>query len=112
MRTHVRDNVAATAPIGMYAVAQHMIDHRLPAPMSITGPTQCTGENAILVGVFSHQVDAWVETIEIDVTTVTPTLNVTGYERVAYDGRLPDTGIRISVRCARRTVSHLRAVGA
>jgi hypothetical protein len=111
MRSRTSDNVVATTPIAMYAVAQHMLDRGLPAPLSITSPSPCTdGTASIQVGVFAHQVDAWAASIDVDTETVTPTDTVTGYERVAYDGRLPDNGIRITVRCTRRVVSPLRLV--
>lgn len=109
----VRDNVAATTPIAMYAVAQHMLDRGLPAPISITAPSPCIdGTTSIQVGVFSHQVDAWVESIDLDSETVSSTESLTSHERVAYDGRLPDTGVRVTVRCTRRLVSPLHLVGA
>lgn len=105
-------NVIKTIPIAMYAVAQHMLDRGLPAPLSITAPSPCTdGTASIQVGVFSHQVDTWVESIDLDAETTSP-ITLQGYEQVAYDGRLPDTGVRVTVRCTRRVTSPLRLVPA
>lgn len=113
MRTRRRENVAKTAPLGMYAVVRHMIDHQLPAPLCITAPHYCRSRGeygSVVVGIESRHHAAWISSIDVDSETIRPSDVVAGYEQVTTEGRLPDSGVRISVHASRRTVPPLQLV--
>ena len=106
-----RDTVAMTAPIGMYAVAQHMIDAQLPAPWGIDAPSRCAGEDAVRISLSSLALPAWLASIHVDSETHTPA-TVPGFVHSSYAGRLPN-GVRVLLKAARRVEDqHLRLVTA
>lgn len=60
------DTVAKTATFAMYAVAQHMLDHRLPAPFSIKAPSVCpaeTGTRRVTIAVPSSAATEWLDSV-------------------------------------------------
>lgn len=74
MESTQRDTVAArTAPIAMHAVAQLMLDRRLPAPMAIHGPRRCkSAEKALRIDLYSGDIEAWVEATDADYESTVP----------------------------------------
>lgn len=100
-----QQNVEATATIGLHAVARHLINHALPA-RDISSPRTCLGESSVIVQVWAEDAQAWCETIHVDGVSTTPSKHPDApaglYERVAWHGRLPESGVRVSVVTVRR----------
>lgn len=98
-------------PAAMYAVAGHMLEHRLPGPDSIEAPRLYEGGRHVVVYLTPHEAaEKWAATIHVDDEQVEA--GVTDhFERVTWSGRLPDTGVRVQIRALRRTdVGRLYAV--
>lgn len=102
-----------TIPVGviahaMRAVAAHLFDHHLPAPLSI----QVTQErDAILVQVDSSQssIEAWTQSLHIDQASE----HQRGHVRyVTRHGRLPDSGVRVDLLSVHFDATPLQAVTA
>lgn len=81
-----QDTRALTVPIAMYAVAQHMIDRSLPAPISIDS-AGVTRERLVKVAVSSVDLDAWLDSMVVDDELHEPRPD-RSWERVAYTGRI------------------------
>lgn len=83
-----QDTVVATTPIAFYAVASHMIDRRLPAPIAIDAPLR--SESRVRVSVASADVDEWLDSMLVDDERHS-IRNAVGhsYERTEYLGRIP-----------------------
>lgn len=90
----VRENaVSGMNRIAMYAVAQHMLDHRLPAPINIEAPHTCSRhpEGAVMVSVPTTGLDAWLDTVdvqEVRVREVGVDRGLEGWEAVEHHGRI------------------------
>lgn len=93
MTSTTEANVARTSTLGMLAVAQHMVDHHLPAPLSINRPT--LGERDVPVLVYCADLDTWVATLHVDRSTDEP-CHARGKVRRVVHGRL-DNGVRIVI---------------
>lgn len=103
----------ATIGIAMYAVAQHMLDHQLPAPVTIDQPRLILGERAVIVIVNSEDSTPWLDSMVVDEERVAgPSEVMAGREHVTYDGRIPSAvgDVAVQVRTMRTTVP-LRLVG-
>ena len=101
--------IAATAPLALHAVTEHMVAYDLPAFWSLNGPN--LNEPVVYVELFPETVDAWLESV---VVVDEHNHGVVGrLERVSYDVRLatPVGEIRVSLRSFRKPVV-LRSVGA
>lgn len=109
--TTKQDTAAKTAPLAMYAVARHMLDHELPAPFSISPPT--FDDQVVKVAVPATALDAWVDAIDIDAETGFVTEPVAadapailhGCERVAVRGQIAAACglVRVEVRSIQQT---------
>lgn len=108
MRTNVPHNIEATTPIAMHAVCAHMLFYDLPAPTSIDAPIPCM-DRGVRVGIQSHAIDAWLETVVVDDETSKPASRE-GYTHFIYAARLP-SGVRVEIITTRR-VPDLHAVTA
>lgn len=110
-----RDTVAATAGLGMYAVARHMLDHKLPAPYSIDAPTPWFDPERITISVHDAGLFAWLDSIVVDGETAKPVenpLRTTAYEIVKFDGRLPAAigDVAVTVKVVRPVAAPAGAV--
>lgn len=92
--TQQEANVAATASVGMLAVCEHMVDHRLPAALSINKPAY--GEREVPVLLYHADVAAWLRTVEVDEVEVEPAGARAVITRL-HHVRLPN-GIRVGLR--------------
>lgn len=73
-----QDTVAKTAPLAMYAVAQHMIDRRLPSPRAIRAPRPGVEDARIRIDVYTDDLESWVQ--------ATAAAYLSSETRVAQDG--------------------------
>jgi hypothetical protein len=89
--------------VAMLAAAQHFIDHRLPAPHSISAPV-CRHDREISIGVPAVDLQTWLNSITVIDATSRPARSE-GWETVGFYGTLPDSGVRVVVKCARKTGS-------
>lgn len=99
-----QDTVTKTTPIAVYAVAQLMLEHRLPAPLEIVAPSRWAPH--LVVKVDTTALDAWLEWMVVTDEQVRPGVRVPGYETVTYTGRLSTAigDVAVAVKTARRTV--------
>lgn len=90
------DTVARTTTFAMYAVAQHMLDHRLPAPFSIEAPAMCrqtTGARRVKILIPSSAATEWLDSV-IVIDERTRLVELPGrrwgrWTRVEYDVSFP-----------------------
>lgn len=104
-RTREEERDRKVAPIAMYVVAKHMLDHSLPAPYSIDRPRPCDPEKGVVVAVPSDAVTEWLDAMVVDEEIVKPS-KASGYEHVHYVGRVPAAVGDVAV-----VVRAVRAVG-
>lgn len=108
----VAENIAATADVALRAVARHMLDHDLQV-VSIRRPALSLGERSVIVAVPDDDLDGywaarWSDTLAVDATTADPVTHPdlpqvpVLFERYVVHGRLPDSGVRVSVVAIRR----------
>jgi hypothetical protein len=71
------DTVAKTTTLAMYAVAQHMLDRRLPAPFSIAMPVRCARHGhpqRIKIGIPSADITEWLDSVLVVTERTEPAL--------------------------------------
>jgi hypothetical protein len=101
-----QDTVTATAPIALRAVARHLLDHDLEVD-SISAPITCLGETSVIVHVNGagdgYWSARWADTLHVD-DKVTESSSSGLFDRHIVHGRLPDSGVRVSVVAVRVVV--------
>lgn len=110
---HPGTTIQKQAPTALLALVQHIHEHALGTPLSITAPT--TAAPYFDVSVPSHAVDAWVARgLEVDKIHTRPLTagNIGGrpWERVEITGRLQPHGIRVCLSAARPATAQLQLV--
>lgn len=97
--TTKQDTVAKTAGLAMYAVAQHMLDQRLPSPIAIRGPRRCPGaDRAVQVDVYVADLDAWIDATDATyLRTQTTTIDGERFALVTHEGRVQSAVGDVSV---------------
>lgn len=85
------DRVIAIANL---ALAQHIVDHHLPAPLEISLPSFVDEDKGLNIRVVRGDLDQWLDSLNVDkVTTQVHDHDVFGRWTVtSYAVRLPDTG--------------------
>lgn len=88
------DTVTKTAGLAMHAVAQHMLDHRLPAPFSIAMPIRCPNHGhpqRIKIGISSTDITEWLDSVLVVAERTEPARLVDGvrWVREEYDVLVP-----------------------
>lgn len=87
------------------AVAAHMVEHSLPAPLDIDLPARF-GFDGLTITVVSHQAEAWTRTgFIVDSFDDSKNIGTTCYRQVMATGRLIDTGVRVRIRYAASAVA-------
>lgn len=105
------NTVAKTTPIAMYAVARHMLNHELPAPLSIDGPGICEDDShdprlpkrRVIVTVTTLELTAWLDSIVVD-DEHSRLIHIDGrprHEVVTFEGRIGmELGdVAVAVKC-------------
>lgn len=104
----------ATTPIAIYAVAQHMLDQRLPGPIGIHGPRVCPGaERTVRVDVYAADLDRWVESTDAEyLSTYNTTINGERFALVTYAGRVSAAigDVSVVIRIAQRVDAEVRSL--
>lgn len=103
------DNITATLPLGILALAQHMVDHTLPAPYSIDAPNPCLGDKTLIVRLGGSDLVPWLESLHLDSAHSEP-CSLADYQRERYECRLPDSGVQVTVTSLRPFARHLAVV--
>lgn len=101
--------IAATTPLALHAVARHLLDNDLQVE-SIAAPRACLGERSVIVHVpgdgDGYWSARWRDTLAVDGITTEPIghpeVPAGVYERYVVHGRLPSSGVRVSVVTVRR----------
>lgn len=94
-------NIVRTTPLALLALATHMLDHHLPAPVDLRLPA---GGDRCLVVFFADSADGydWIDAAVFAQDDHSVVASVNGeFEHVRYDGRLPDSGVRVRVQWTR-----------
>ena len=94
------------ATTALLAVAQHIRDHELGAPVSITMPTPWEPHLSLFIS--SRDLDDWLDETRSDFVIDTTTVEDTGslmagrqHERLVIMGRLTTLGIRLRITAIR-----------
>ena len=93
------DTVTPTLPLAFLAVAQHQVDHNLPPFTCMEAPRRVLGADAVLVWVNTHAVPAWLDSLIVDDETTEPG-TIHGWSHHTYTCRLPDHGIRVTIKAS------------
>lgn len=107
--------IEATTPVAMQAVAKHLVDHDL-AFTSIDAPKTWCGETSVVVHVPNddgacYWSARWRDTLAVDGMATDPITIPDSrgrgvpaglFERYTVHGRLPDMGVRVSVVAVRQ----------
>lgn len=97
---------AATAPVALAAVCQHIVDHALPAS-TIDAPRTNLGETAVLIYVDQADLDTWTSTLAVvDDTEHSPSPISPHFERVIVKGRItsPVGLVPVTIRAYQQSV--------
>lgn len=90
-------------PIALEAIAAHIRENHLPAPLSIESHLTNRQIVVVLAGYSTHP--AWLSSVAIDAEDNEYRAPHAGtfepYFRTTWDVRLPDTGLRVALRGSR-----------
>lgn len=88
--------------IALMALAMHVFDHHLDVPHSITVDRFGSAARCMTLSVHRESAEAWASSIAVDSDTTEPTNRTDLFgkptNRRTVVGRLPDLGIRVSIR--------------
>jgi hypothetical protein len=88
--------------IALAALTMHIFERSLEVPHSITVDRYGLNARTIVLSVHHDSADAWVQSIAVDSDTTKPVENTDLFGkpmvRRTVAGRLPDIGIRVTVR--------------
>jgi hypothetical protein len=110
MTSTEQERIERVTPVALYAVAQHMLDHQLPAPFAIDAAR--SDNSGVRVSVYSPDLDAWLDSIVVDEETTRPISRLR--EIVDYRGRLlASVGyVQVTVSCSRSIEQAMHSVSA
>lgn len=93
-------------PLAMYAVAQFMLDRRLPAPIALRAPSVCPSAiKAVTIDVYAADFDTWTDATDAEyVGTETTRIDGERFALVTMAGRVPSAmgDVAVRVRIAQR----------
>lgn len=90
-------------PLALYAVADFMLERRLPAPIALRGPATCPhAVKAVTIDVYASDVDAWTAATGAEyVDTRTARVDGERFALVTWTGSVPsplgDVAVRIRI---------------
>lgn len=87
---------AASAPVALLAIAQHIVDHKLLVPNTIAFEP---GDPCVRLFLDNFGSERWMDSVHIDDER---NVNIRpGWYRTEIDGRLPDMGVKVQLRFIR-----------